>query len=45
MYCKYDRNVLFNAAFTKRFMYNVKLVGSLYEKDVFVQLFQMFAET
>ena len=45
MHCKYDRNVLSRVAFTKKFMYNVMLLGSLYEKDVFVQLSQMFAET
>ena len=45
MHCKYDRNVLARVAFTKKFMYNVMLLGRLYEKDVFVQLSQMFAET
>ena len=45
MHCKYDRNVLSRAAFIKRFMYDVMLLGKLYEKDVFVQLSQMFAET
>ena len=45
MHCKYDRNVLSRVAFTKKFMYNVMLLGRLYEKDVFVQLSQMFAET
>ena len=45
MHCKYDRNVLSRVAFTKKFMYNVMLLGRFYEKDVFVQLSQMFAET
>ena len=45
MHCEYDRNVLSRVAFTKRFMYNVILIGTLYEKDVFVQLSQMCAET
>ena len=45
MHCKYDRNVWYRVAFTKKFMYNVMLLGRLYEKDVFVQLSQMFAET
>ena len=45
MHCKYDRNVLSRVAFTKKFKYNVMLLGRLYEKDVFVQLSQMFAET
>ena len=45
MHCKYDRNVLSRVAFTKKFMYNVMLLRRLYEKDVFVQLSQMFAET
>ena len=42
---KYDRKVLSRVAFIKRFMYDVMLSGRLYEKDVFVQLSQMFAET
>ena len=45
MNCKYDRNVLSRVAFIKRFMYDVMLLGKLYEKDAFVQLSQMFAET
>ena len=45
MHCKYDRNVLSKVAFVKRFMYDVRLLGRLYEKDVFVQLSLMFAET
>ena len=45
MHCEYDRNVSSRVAFTKKFMYNVMLLGRLYEKDVFVQLSQMFAET
>ena len=45
MHCKYDRNVLSRVAFTKKFVYNVMFLGRLYEKDVSVQLSQMFAET
>ena len=45
MHCKYDRSVLSMVAFTKSFMDNVILLGRLYEKDVFVQLFRMFAQT
>ena len=45
MHCKYDRQVLSRVAFIKRFMYDVMLLGRLYEKDVFVQLSQMSAET
>ena len=29
MHCKYDRNVLSRVAFTKKFMYNVMLLGRL----------------
>ena len=45
MHCKYDRNVLSRVAFTERFMYNMMLLGRFHEKNVFVQLSQMFAET
>ena len=45
MRCKYDRNLLFRVVFTKRFMYNVMLLGRLYEKDVFGQVSQTFEET
>ena len=45
MHCKYDRNVLSRVAFIKRFMYDMMFLGRLYEKDAFVQLSQMFAET
>ena len=36
---------LSRVAFTKRFMYKVMFLGMLCEKDIFGQLFQMFAET
>ena len=45
MNCKYDRGVLFRVAFVQIFMYNVMLLGRLYDNDVFVQLAQMFTET
>ena len=45
LHCKYDRKVLSRVAFIKRCMYDVILLGRLYEKYVFVQLSQMFAET
>ena len=36
MNCTYDTNVLSRVVFSKRFMYNVMLLGMLYENDVFV---------
>ena len=38
MHCKYESNILSRVTFTKRFMYNVMPLGTLYEKDAFVQL-------
>ena len=44
---KYYRNVLSTVAFTKkRFMYNVMLLGVLYDNDVFLSVIpKMYAET